>query len=292
MGFDFFYGAHYSNDMKPYRIYRNRKVKIEAPADQEKLTRHFTKEALDFISRNKDDPFFLYYAQPFPHIPLHASDDFKKSSRAGLYGDVVQEIDWSIGKILDKLDDEGLTENTLVIFTSDNGPWYQGSPGYHRGRKNQNYEGGQRVPFVASWPSKIPEGTKTRVPAMNIDLLPTVLEIIDVPLPSDRIIDGIAIDDVLFGNEIAENKNRPLYYFWNSKLQAVRQKNWKFHAKHRSDNSSYWYSRIGPFLFNLETDENESYNQIMHYPEVRSILEARIIGMRKRIKSNLRGWKS
>jgi len=289
-GFDFFYGAHYSNDMKPYEIYRNKEVELEAPVDQETLTKLFTKEGIKFIKQNKDKPFFLYYAQAFPHEPIHASDDFKGSSQAGIYGDTVQEIDWSIGKLLETLEENGLRENTLILFSSDNGPWHQGNPGYARGRKGLTFEGGQRVPFIACWPKRIPSGSKTDLPIMNIDLFPTILNLVGIPLPKDRIIDGKNITEFLI--EQSEKKlERPLFYFWNKKLQAVRYGKWKYHIRHRSDISSYVYLKLGPFLYDLKQDPNESYNLTPHFPEKGVDMNNEIKKMRADLKKNLRGWK-
>lgn len=291
-GFDFFYGAHYSNDMDPYEIFRNREVELEEPVDQDKLTKHLTQEAVNFIKNNSEKPFFLYYCQPFPHDPLHASDEFKHTSNAGIYGDTVQEVDWSVGKILDTLDDLNLTDNTLIFFSSDNGPWHQGNPGYARGRKGLVYEGGQRVPFIARWPGKIPAGKKTNIPSMNIDLLPSILNIIGIPLPQDRIIDGKSIAGILQKPETSEPIPRPLFYFWNKDIKAIREDQWKFHVKHRSDISRYVFMKYEPSLYDLVKDPNESYDQTLHHPEKAKELDEKIAQMEKELKENLRGWKS
>lgn len=291
-GFDFFYGAHYSNDMDPYDIYRNREVEIEAPVDQDRLTKNLTREAIKFINENKENPFFLYYCQPFPHDPLHASDEFKHTSNAGIYGDTVQEVDWSIGKILETLEDLNLSDNTLIFFSSDNGPWQQGNPGYARGRKGLVYEGGQRVPFIARWPGKIPVGTKTDIPSMNIDLLPTILDIIGIPQPQDRVIDGNSIAEILHEPETIKPIPRPFYYFWSKKIKAVRENQWKYHVKNRSDISTYVLMKYEPALYDLVKDPNESYDQTLHHPEKAKELDEKIAQMEKELKENLRGWKS
>lgn len=289
-GFDFFYGAHYSNDMDPYEIYRNKTVELEEPVDQDKLTKYLTRESINFIKKNKDRPFFLYYAQPFPHEPLHASDEFKKSSHGGIYGDAVQEIDWSVGQILEVLKEENLLNNTLILFSSDNGPFHEGNPGYARGRKGLTMEGGQKVPFFAYWPEQIQGGTENPTPLMNIDIFPTILDILEIPLPSDRVIDGQKFTDLLK----EENKGlnpRPLYYFWNKELQAVREGKWKYSIKHRSDVSTYFYLKIGPSLFDLNSDPNESYNLKPHFPEKLKDLNKLLQKMEKDLDENLRGWK-
>ncbi|MFO8018043.1 MAG: sulfatase [Promethearchaeia archaeon] len=289
-GFDFFYGAHFSNDMDPYEIYRDKTVELEEPVDQDELTKLLTKECLNFIKKSKDNPFFLYYAQPFPHEPLHASDDFKGSSHGGVYGDAVQEVDWSVGKIIDTLKKENLLENTLILFSSDNGPFHQGNPGYTRGRKGLTLEGGQKVPFFAYWPKHIPAGIKNDTPLMNIDLFPTLLNIIGIPLPDDRIIDGTDFSPLL-KEESAELEERPLYYFWNKELQAVRNEKWKYNIKHRSDISTYFYLKLGPSLFDLDADPNESYNLISHFPEKGQRLKDQLEKMKDHLSDNLRGWK-
>ena len=156
--------------MKPYNIFRNEQIEIKAPADQDTLTKKFTQEALQFIDNNAEQPFFLYYAQPFPHHPLHTSPEFRGSSQAGIYGDAVQEIDWSVGQIVAKLKEKGIFENTLLLFTSDNGPWHEGNPGYHRGRKHLPFDGGMKVPMIASWPSRIKQKTECNSVWMNIRL--------------------------------------------------------------------------------------------------------------------------
>jgi uncharacterized sulfatase len=191
-GFDSFYGALWSNDDQPYAIYRDRQVVVPAPANEDVLTRDFTLAAQDFIRSNKDHPFFLYLAHAMPHFPEHASDDFQGKSEAGLYGDAVQEIDWGVGQIFNTLDQMELTDKTLVIFTSDNGPWMQGNPGYQRGRKLLCFEGGFRVPFIARWPGVIPPATTNPEMGINFDLFATCLQLAGVsPPPSGTSIGSI-----------------------------------------------------------------------------------------------------
>jgi arylsulfatase A-like enzyme len=288
-GFDFFYGAHFSNDMKPYNIFRNREVEIKAPADQDHLIQHLTENALEFIENNKERPFFLYYAQPFPHNPLHASEAFRGGSNAGLYGDAVQEIDWSVGKLVDALEKHGLSDNTIIIFTSDNGPWHEGNPGYQRGRKCQSFEGGYRVPAIVSWPSRILLGTTCAEPVSNIDLFPTFLSILGITPPWDRIIDGKDISG-LFADPSGPGPHDALFYFVAKRIEAIRKGKWKYHANHGSDNAAYWTLRPGAFLFDLETDPNESYNQAMNFPEVAEELAGELASMKASVKKNLRGW--
>ncbi len=291
-GFDFFYGAQRSNDIKPFAIYRNREIEVPAPADQEVLTTHYTKEAIDFIDQNRKNPFFLYFAHTFPHIPLHASDRFRGKSKGGLYGDTVEEIDWSVGELLKALKRFGLDRKTVVFFTSDNGPWYQGSPGGIRGRKRFVFEGGFRVPMIARWPGVIPGGTFSDEMSMNFDLFATSLQLAGVEVPSDRIIDGRNILPLLQGK--APSPHETLYFYWRKKLWAVRHRNWKYHRRHEvGDINPYPWphnERRGPYLFNLETDPNESYSMTDTYPEVARQLATMMDEWESAVKRNIRGW--
>jgi arylsulfatase A len=287
-GFEFFYGAYYSNDMKPYAIFRNTDVEMEAPADQDVLTQNFTREAIQFIRECGERPFFLYYAQPFPHVPLHASDQFRGRSQAGLYGDTVEELDWSVGEILKLIKVQGIDEKTLVIFTSDNGPWWQGSPGFTRGRKNMAFEGGFRVPFIARWPAVIPAGSVAEGMSMNFDLFSTCLMLAGIPLPQDRIIDGKDILPMLRGP--AASPHDTLFFFKGTKPHGVRHGNWKYMRRHMTDNGNYPTLSQGPFLFNLELDPNESYSLIESEPEVASELEKMLMDCELQLRHNIRGW--
>ena len=287
-GFEQFYGALYSNDMDPYAIYRDGEVEIEPPVDQSALTQNLTAEALRFITENKDQPFFLYYAQPFPHIPLHASAAFRGRSEAGLYGDTVEELDWSAGEILRTLEELGLDDRTLVIFTSDNGPWWQGNPGLTRGRKNLPFEGGFRVPLIARWPGVIPEGIVPGALSMNFDIFATCLAAAGVSLPVDRVIDGKSLLPVLRGDSDALHET--LYYHKGSRLIGVRHGDWKYLRHHMTDNGGYASLRQGPFLFHLDRDPNESYNLIESEPEVAAMLVRMLDDWDSRLDDNLRGW--
>jgi len=287
-GFDSFYGALWSNDDQPYAIYRDRQVVVPAPTEQNVLTRNFTLAAQEFIRSNKDHPFFLYLAHAMPHEPIHASDDFRGKSQAGLYGDAVQELDWSVGQILDTLDELGLTDKTLVIFSSDNGPWWQGNPGYARGRKLLWFEGGFRMPFIARWPGVIPVGKTSAEMSMNFDLFVTCLQLAGVPLPENRIIDGRNILPVLKGE--TPSPHETLFYFNTRTLVGVRYQHWKYYRKYITDNASFWPLRQGPFLFDLETDPNESYNLIESQPERADQLSAMLETFDAEVETNLRGW--
>jgi uncharacterized sulfatase len=287
-GFDSFYGALWSNDDTPYAIYRNRQVAIPAPADEDFLTHDFTLAALDFIRTSQDQPFFLYLAHAMPHFPEHASAAFQGKSGAGLYGDAVEELDWSVGQLLDTLDQLGLAENTLVIFSSDNGPWMQGNPGFLRGRKLLCFEGGFRVPFIACWPGVIPAGTTNPEMVVNFDLFATCLQLAGASLPNDRLIDGRDVLPVLIGK--APSPHDSFFYYDTRRLVAVRQQHWKYCREYTTDNAAYWPTTQGPFLFDLDTDPNESYSLLEEQPQRAADMAAMLNVFEKNMKANLRGW--
>jgi len=287
-GFDSFYGTLWSNDDPPYAVYRDRQVEVPAPADQDVLTRDFTHAALEFIHSSRDQPFFLFLAHAMPHTPIHASQEFRGRSQAGLYGDAVEELDWSVGQILDNLDQLDLSGNTLLILSSDNGPWWQGSPGFARGRKLQWFEGSYRVPFIARWPGIIPAGLTSSEMSMNFDLFPTLLNLAGAPLPRDRIIDGKDLLPVL-KNEAASPHDA--LFFYNTRTPVgLRQGQWKYYRRTITDNAAFWPLRQGPFLFDLSIDPNESYSLIESQPERASVLAARLESFDAEMKNNLRGW--
>ena len=291
-GFDYFFGSYYSNDMEPYAIYRNGEVAIEAPADQTTLTQTLTSEIVRFIDTTSGRPFFIYYASPFPHDPVHASERFEGKSNGGSYGDCVEELDGSVGQIREKLAERGLSDNTLVVFTSDNGPWHQGSPGNHRGRKANSFDGGHVVPFIASWFCTIPAPTEIETPAMNIDLFPTFLKAAGIPLPEDRIVDGVDLSPILKG-ELHPTSERPLFFPRGSGFVGVRGPgNFKYVGRHRSENSAYWVANHGPFLFDLEHDPTESYDVSERLARVRAELAGALDEMNRQREENPRGWRT
>jgi uncharacterized sulfatase len=289
-GFDFFHGVLYSNDVKPYAIYRNQQITTEAPADQRLLTQQFTREAKAFIQEHQAEPFFLLLAHPMPHEPIHASEGFQGQSLAGRYGDAVEELDWSVGEILQALHALDLEEKTLVIFTSDNGPWWQGNPGFTRGRKMLTFEGGFRVPFTARWPGVIPAGTLSREMSMNFDLFPTCLGLAGIPLPADRIIDGRDLIPLL--SSASQSVHDALFFYDTRTLLAVHRGPWKYHRRFRTDNAGYFPLKQGPFLFNLEIDPNESYSLLESEPAVAAELVALLDEWDLHMAANLRGWRS
>jgi uncharacterized sulfatase len=288
-GFDSFYGVLYSNDVRPYAIYRDREIVFPAPADQRLLTQRFTREATAFLQQHRAGPFFLLLAHPMPHEPMHASEAFQGRSQAGRYGDAVEELDWSLGEILGTLQALDLEKKTLVVFTSDNGPWWQGSPGFARGRKLLVFEGGFRVPFLARWPGVIPAGTVSAEMSMNFDLFPTCLGLAGVPLPADRIVDGRDLMPVLTG--ISDSAHDTLYFYDTRTLVAVRRGPWKYYRRLRTDNAGYWPLNQGPFLFNLELDPNESYSLLDSEPGTGAELAAALETWDRRMSTNLRGWR-
>ncbi len=216
---------------------------------QATLTKRYTQRALSFIERNKDKPFFLYFPQAMPHKPLAASEEFYKKSGAGLYGDALLELDWSVGQVLEKLKQLRLDEKTLVIFTSDNGPWYGGSTGGLRGMKSNNWEGGLRVPLIARWPGKIPAGHVNDAPAIMMDLFPTALKAAGIALPKDRTIDGKDLLPLLTSN--AGSQHEAIFSMLADRIVSVRSGKWKLHVvppkeQKRSKPEEKWIDPRGP----------------------------------------------
>lgn len=295
-GFDLFFGLPYSNDMSRrnnpgHPIYRLRVVPplplmrglevIEVEPDQSQLTRRYTEEAVQFLrdASREGRPFFLYLAYTAPHPPLHASERFLGRSRRGLYGDVVEEVDWSVGEVLDELRRLGIGRDTLVLFTSDNGPWLAkkemgGSPGPFREGKGSTWEGGVRVPLVARWPGRIPAGVKSPAFATMMDILPTFAAAAGVDLPRDRTYDGADLASVLFENGAGRE---PLLYLWvRDELRAMRKGRWKLHAitNHPAKRTRRTRAHNPPLLFDLATDLREERNVAASNPEVVGELDA------------------
>jgi arylsulfatase A len=280
-GFDHYFGIPYSNDMKPRSLMEDRRV-IEEPAQLETLTQRYTEHAVDFIRRSAGSPFFLYFPHTFPHIPLGASSRFRGKSKEGLYGDVVEEIDWSVGQVLRELKERGLEENTLVLFSSDNGPWYQGSPGRLRGRKGTTYEGGVREPFIARWPGRIAAGRSCDAVASLMDVFPTITGLCG-GTPSSKPLDGVDIWPLLTGR--AQTLERePLLYFDNWDVQCARWKEWKLHiARHNTE--PYDAPPVGgrhnfplpkPELYDLSKDPQESYDVASENPLIVNEIRSRV----------------
>ncbi|QQS47352.1 MAG: sulfatase [Acidobacteriota bacterium] len=301
-GFDEFFGLPYSNDMWPRHplnpnyypdlpLIENEKT-IKLDPDQTQLTTQYTERSVAFIEKNKDRPFLLYLAHSMPHVPLFVSDKFKDKTRRGLFGDVIEEVDWSVGQVLETLKRLNLDENTLVIFTSDNGPWlsygdHAGSAKPLREGKGTAFDGGVREPFIARWPGKIPAGAVVRNPAMTIDILPTVAKLTGASLPNGRIIDGRDIWPLLVGPGNPKDPHDALYFYWGGELHAVRSGKWKLHLPHNyrtietpgagGKPGKDGIGKIGLALFDLEKDIGETtdvsaahqdvVNRLMKYVE-------------------------
>ena len=309
-GFDDYFGLPYSNDMWPFHptagnrfpelplINKNQVVNANVTGkDQEQLTTQYTERAVQFIDKNKDQPFFLYVPHSMVHVPLYVSEKFKGKSERGLFGDVVMEIDWSVGEILTALKRNRIDDNTLVIFTADNGPWlsygdHAGSSGPFREGKGTMFDGGCREPTVMRWPGKIPAGTTCAEPAMTIDILPTVANLIGAELPKHKI-DGKNIWPLIAGEENASSPHEAYYFYYGSQLQAMRMGPWKLHFPHnyRSLNGrpggtkgipvSYSQNKIGLSLFNLEDDPSESTDVAANNREVVQRMQTLAATMRK-----------
>ncbi|HCQ32315.1 MAG TPA: arylsulfatase [Verrucomicrobiales bacterium] len=303
-GFDEYYGLPYSNDMWPHHpgvrhlpmekrlerwphlpmIEGNEIINKEVSAeDQVDLTTTYTEKAVDFITRNRTKPFFLYVAHSMPHVPLFVSQKFKGKSEQGLYGDVIMEIDWSVGQILSALKRFGLAENTLVLFTSDNGPWL--SYGNHAGSayplregKGTTWEGGQRVPCIVRWPRKVPAGKACHTPAMHIDLFPTIQSLVEGKRPSHQI-DGKDITSLLTNPEDAKSPHEAYFFYRGNRLEAIRSGKWSLHLNHsyRSLKDQPGKDGIpGPYiqkqttvtLYDLEKDLSQKRNIAEDYPRI------------------------
>ena len=283
-GFDHYLGIPYSNDMDradqgepPIPLMRDETV-IEQPAVQDTLTRRYTEEALKFIRDHaalarQGQPFFLYLPYTFPHVPLHASPAFRGKSPRGLYGDVVEELDASVGQVLQVLRQEQLAGSTLVVFTSDNGPWLSqkldaGSAGLLREGKITTWEGGVRVPCLAWWPGTIAPGRVVQDLASELDLFATCIELAGGRLPADRPYDSHSLVP-LFRGTGSGSRNEVFYYF-DDQVTAVRQGPWKLHQKTIEAASGQTKSQIQspPLLFNLATDPSERFNVALEHPDV------------------------
>ena len=290
-GFDSYFGIPYSNDMDQTRkestrdlvkearieywnvpLLRNREV-VERPADQRTITRRYSEEAVRFIRENRERPFFLYLAHSLPHVPLFASEDFLGTSRRGLYGDVVEEIDHGVGRIMQALTGLGIAERTLVVFTSDNGPWlpyreHGGSAGLLREGKGSTWEGGMREPAIFWWPGRLDSGVVMEV-GSTLDLFSTFCEIAGAEAPSDRIMDSYDLSPVLFGS--GESPRKSMFFYRESKLYAVRQGEFKAHFitkpvyTGRTETETH---HDPPLLYHLGRDPGEQYDVAHLYPDV------------------------
>jgi arylsulfatase A-like enzyme len=327
-GFDEYYGLPYSNDMWPFHpdlvdlpadhpsksrypklpLYEDNEIVDEEVTgkDQEQLTTDYTNRAVDFIARNKDQPFFLYVPHSMVHVPLYVSDKFRGKSKAGLFGDVVMEIDWSVGEILGELAKQGIDDRTLVIFTSDNGPWlsygdHAGSAAPLREGKGTMFEGGYREPCVMRWPGKIPASTECDEFCSTMDLLPTVAELIGAPLPEKRIIDGKDIGPLISGHPGAVSPHDAFYCYYAGELRAVRDQRWKLHLPHQSRTmkgrtvgsagkpGQYQQEQVGLELYDLKNDRGETTDVADENPKIVERLQARAEIARQALGDTLTG---
>lgn len=297
-GFAEYFGLPYSNDMWPFHptnknypplpLLDGERV-VEHNPDQSRLTTQYTERAVRFIEAHRERPFFLYVPHSMPHVPLFVSDQHRGQSPLGLYGDVLTEIDWSVGQILETLKRCELDEQTLVIFTSDNGPWlsygdHAGSAGPLREGKGTTWEGGQRVPFVARWPRTLPAGLVSNQLASTMDLLPTLVKLAGGQPPPDRAIDG---QDIwrLWTEPGARTPHEAFYFYWDYRLEAVRSGPWKLHFPHTfrslkgppgrgGQPSPYSEGQTDLALFHLEQDIGEQHNVAAQHPDVVQKLDA------------------
>ncbi len=294
-GFDYWFGVVGANDSGEVRwVYRDEE-RIQETAGVDDLTRRYTDDALAFIRRNKDGPFFLYIAHTMAHVVLGVTEPFEGRSERGLYGDVIEELDASTGEILDLLAELGLDQNTIVVYTSDNGPWsnhslpqytaaiteHAGSSGPLRGEKATTWEGGIRVPTVMWAPGYVPAGTESAEVATTMDLLPTFIQMAGAELPADRTLDGRDIGPLMRGEPGAKSPHEAFYYYRETHLDAVRSGPWKLvFPRPGRDESEWLLSKGGAFLgellepvtelalYNLESDIGETTNVAADNPDI------------------------
>jgi len=240
----------------------------------DRLTELYTRRITKIIREQGDQPFFLYYAHNYPHTPYQAGKMFDGSSQDGVRGDVIQELDWSIGEMMKALKEAGIADNTVVIFTSDNGPTANEYATPFRGTKYATFEGGHRVPFILHWPAKIKQGGVLEVPINAMDVFPTLSEIIEVPVPQDRTYDGVSLMPLLVGKPLARHSTQPFFYYNCENLQAVRMSDWKLHLPRELKQLPFWDKNkafVGikhPVLYNLRTDREETSDLASANPEI------------------------
>lgn len=302
-GFDEYFGLEYSNDMilpwvqteRPLQYYRNNEA-VPGEVDQSQITVNYTEEAVRYIDEKSENPFFLYLAYSMPHVPIYAPEDKRGTSLAGKYGDVIETIDWSVGEVINALEEAGVTENTIVIFTSDNGPWNNmpermfseellpghdkiqpwdaGTSGLLRGAKAGTYEGGFRVPAIIRWPGNIPANSVSSDIVTTMDLFSTLITAGGGTIPDDRTIDGNNVLNHLKGEESSPTET--LYYSFEDDLHAVRKGEWKLMAPDPDQ----------PELYNLNIDPGEKYNRADEHPD----LVDEMLGMMQDFEQSVYEW--
>jgi len=310
-GFDEYFGLPYSNDMWPHNPYNRSHpplplIEGEKPIafnpDQTQLTTWYTERAVRFIEKNKDRPFFVYLPHSMPHVPLHVSEKFRGKSKKGLYGDVIMEIDWSVGQILSTLRRLDLARKTLVIFTSDNGPWlfygdHAGSADPLREGKGTTFDGGQREPCIMWWPGTIPAGAVCHEVATTMDILPTMAALAGARLPNHKI-DGKDMTPLMLGKPGARSPHEAFFFLRGNTVQAVRSGRWKLHVPHGyrtvaemgrgGKRGRYAKKQIGLALFDLETDIGEQHNVADEHPDVVERLKKMLDAFAADLKVNSR----
>jgi len=306
-GFDFYYGVPYSNDMDglfdrknrkaAYQhpqpefwnlpLYRNEKI-VERPANQNLFTKRYTEEAIKFITQHQQEKFFVYLPHSMPHIPLFRSKDFKNRSARGMFGDVVEELDWSVGQIMETLKTLKLEKKTLLFFTSDNGPWLimnlqGGTAGLLRDGKGSTWEGGMREPAIAWWPGRIAGGTVSQEVCSTMDLYTTSLKLAGAEVPTDRALDGVDISPVLFGK--GKSPRKILCYYRGTRLMAVRKGPYKAHfITKNAYGRDPFIEHDPPLLFNLEHDPSEKHNIAKDNPNITAELITAAAAHQKTVK--------
>jgi arylsulfatase A-like enzyme len=301
-GFDEYFGILYSNDMRPVQIIENMDT-VEYPVDQRLLTKKYTSKALDFIQRNQHSPFFLYLAHAMPHKPLAASADFYlEGDHKELYNSVIRELDWSVGEVTSKLKELGILENTILIFMSDNGPWYGGNAGGFKGMKATNWEGGTRVPFIIRYPQQFPQGKTITTPCWSPDILPTIMKLSNIQTDPKIKLDGKDISAIIKGKS---SNHAPIFTMKDTTIRTIRDGKWKLFLKkpdfYKQVDLKIWKDARGPdgttiiapmaqatpanypglkpekmagemLLFDLENDPTESTDLSEKYPQIRENL--------------------
>jgi len=311
-GFTEFFGIPYSNDMWPFHpkpaheyppipLYSNETV-LEYNPNINELTTRFTNKSVDFINKHKDDPFMIYLPYSQPHVPVGVSDKFRGKSEQGLYGDAIMEIDWSVGQIIGALDKNGISENTIVLFSSDNGPWltygnHAGSTGGLREGKGSTFDGGQKVPFLVRMPGRIPAGKVNDQMLTALDILPTILHITNSSMPKIKPVDGQNV----WNNMRGKSKDHKAFFFVKGdEVQAVRDGKWKLHLPHKyrivlsegkdgiPGKQDNYGGEIELSLFNVDKDPNETKNLASKYPKVVAQLKTLIADFDTDLKENSR----
>jgi arylsulfatase A-like enzyme len=271
-GFDYYYGMPCNFAHSPKFFDGEKEVFASTPLDR--LTDLYTHRVTKIIRESGDEPFFLYYAHNYPHTPYKAGKRFAGTSEDGVRGDVMQELDWSIGEMMQALSDKGIADNTIVIFTSDNGPTKNEYAIPFRGTKYVTFEGGHRVPFIVHWPAMIKQGAVSDIPINAMDVFPTLSQIIQQPLPNDRIYDGESLVPLIQGQPLKRRVDQPFFYYNCENLQAVRLGDWKLHLPRTAEQLPFWDKNAAftklktPVLYNLRTDPAESTDVAAKQPEV------------------------